>query len=90
MGGQVDAPLYFVSSNQINLQVPWELQGQAGNILEVRVAGSTSPPINVHLADYSPGIFTMGGSQGAVLIANTALLSAPAKSRQAHRRPAQS
>jgi uncharacterized protein (TIGR03437 family) len=76
--GQTDAPLYFVASNQINLQVPWELQGQAGSRLEVRVAGSTSPPIDFQLADYSPGIFLMNATQGAVLIANTVLLAAPA------------
>ena len=76
--GQTDAPVDFVTPNQINLQVPWELQGQAESRLEVRVAGSTSPPIDLQLAEYSPGIFGMGGTQGAVLIANTILLAAPA------------
>lgn len=49
------APLFFVSATQANLQVPWELMGQA--------------QYNTMLAKFAPGIFSLnrqGWGQGAI------------------------
>jgi uncharacterized protein (TIGR03437 family) len=73
------APLFFVSPTQINFQVPWELTGQSEASVTATVRGVTSSPVTLPLATYSPGIFVVNSSgQGAVLIANTASIAAPA------------
>jgi uncharacterized protein (TIGR03437 family) len=75
-GGR-DAPLFFVSSGQINMQVPWELAGQAQTSLAVTAAGRSSPPETVNVATHAPGIFQLDGGQGVILISNTAIVAAP-------------
>lgn len=73
------APLFFVSAAQINFQVPWELTGQSEASVTAAVGGVTSSPVIFPLALDSPGIFVVNSSgQGAVLIANTASIAAPA------------
>src|SRR5258708_5456900 len=63
----IQCPLFFVSSGQINLQVPWQLLSSASATLTVTTAGGTSPPITVTLNSTSPGIFTVNSAgQGAV------------------------
>jgi uncharacterized protein (TIGR03437 family) len=77
------APLFFTSAGQINLQVPWELQGQTQAMISVFTGGTWSEQRLVRLEAFAPGIFTVGqngGGQGAVLIANTAELAAPSGS----------
>jgi uncharacterized protein (TIGR03437 family) len=80
-------PLLYVSPNQINFQVPWELcaSGRYVTALGVSVNGLVSDTENGGLipASFSPGIFTInasGSGQGAVLLANSAVLAAPARS----------
>ena len=53
------APLFMVSSGQINVQVPFELAGYPSAQVVVTVAGIASPPMTVTLAPASPGIFTV-------------------------------
>jgi uncharacterized protein (TIGR03437 family) len=69
--------LFFVSSGQINFQVPWETQGLTTAPLIVTTAGGSSSPVNVTMSSGAPGIFTIGGTQGAVQIANTTTFVAP-------------
>jgi len=69
----IPAPLYSVSSNQINAQVPWEVlaDGSASGAVNVVVttdAGS-SPPQSVQVAVERPGIFTTSASGGGQAIA---------------------
>jgi len=74
------APLFYVSPTQINFQVPWELLGQNRSFI-VTVNGSSSVPQTVNSLVVSPGIFSInssGSGQGAIQIANTAILAAPA------------
>ena len=81
--GSMSAPLFFTSPQQINLQVPWELQGQAQTSLVASSDGESSGPQAVSLASFAPGIFTIsqnGSGQGAVLISNTQILAAPSGS----------
>ncbi|MEP6715005.1 MAG: S8 family serine peptidase [Terriglobia bacterium] len=49
--------LYFVTPGQINLQVPWELQGQTSAQMKISVQDSSGNIYNLPLATYSPGIF---------------------------------
>ncbi|MCZ6490231.1 MAG: hypothetical protein O7A06_06835, partial [Acidobacteria bacterium] len=75
------APVFAVSDTQINLQVPWEMAGLAQSNLTVSAGGVTSRPVDVSLTTFAPGIFSTnssGNGQGAILIANTASLAAPA------------
>jgi uncharacterized protein (TIGR03437 family) len=78
MGGIV-APMFSVSPQQINFQVPWQLSGQTQAALTVTSGDLTSTPMTVPLANLAPGIFLVNSTgQGAVLIANTASIAAPA------------
>jgi len=71
------APLLFVSPQQINLQVPWQLQGLPQASMTVSVNGAASAPQSVSLAGANPGLFaTDSGGRGAVLIASTEELAA--------------
>jgi uncharacterized protein (TIGR03437 family) len=75
--GGIKAPLYFVSSGQVNLQVPWELAGQKQASLTATVNGQSSPARTVSLSAVSPGIFSMNGQgfgQGAIVDAMSGVL----------------
>lgn len=69
------APLFFVSSEQINLQVPFEVPVGAGTVsVQVRRGSATSATQQAGLAAASPGIFainTQGTGAGAILHADT-------------------
>jgi len=73
----VAVPLNFVSPAQINFQIPWEVAAFGPLSLAVNAGGAvgcskTQPAIS----SFSPGIFaTNAAGQGAILIANTALLA---------------
>jgi uncharacterized protein (TIGR03437 family) len=69
-GDGAPAPLFFASSGQVNVQVPWELAGLLQTSVTVTLNGETSIPQTVNLTTYAPGIFTMnaqGTGQGAIL-----------------------
>jgi uncharacterized protein (TIGR03437 family) len=68
--GGIKAPLYYVSSGQVNLLVPWELANQAQTSLTATLNGQSSTAQSVALSTFSPGIFSMNGQgtgQGAIL-----------------------
>jgi pseudomonalisin len=74
--------LFFVSTTQINFQVPWELQTATSASLTVTGAGGTSSIITVLISAAAPGIFTISGiaglgNQAAAQIANTSTFVAP-------------
>ena len=54
-GDGAPAPLFFASSGQVNLQVPWELAGQLQTSLTVTLNGEASIPQTVNLTTYAPG-----------------------------------
>jgi uncharacterized protein (TIGR03437 family) len=71
------APLFFVSPRQINLQVPWQLQGLSQASMTVSVNGVAGAQQTVGLAGSNPGLFAMDSAgRGAVLIASTGELAA--------------
>jgi uncharacterized protein (TIGR03437 family) len=54
-------PLSYVSSTQINAQVPWEVSGNANVV--VTVNGASTPAVQVTTASIAPGIFTAQAGQ---------------------------
>ena len=76
IGGQ-DAPLFFVGPEQINAQMPFEVSPGDSVPVAISVGGLLTAPQNYLIAPTQPGIFDVGGGQGAVLIANTDILVAP-------------
>ena len=83
-GISVPGRLTYVSPNQLNLQVPWELQGQSQARVKViydRIHGNV---VTIPLADYSPAFFEVGSGNVAALDANYQLVSSsnPASSGQ--------
>jgi uncharacterized protein (TIGR03437 family) len=78
--GAGGAPLFFVSPLQVNLQIPWELAGQAQASVIATVGGVASSQQTVSVVPFAPGIFAInqaGSGQGAVLISGTSQLAAP-------------
>jgi len=70
------APLFFVSSGQINLQVPFELNVQQTH-LTISRNGSAGIPLVLNLSPYAPGIFIGGDGSPAIVDYRTgALISA--------------
>jgi uncharacterized protein (TIGR03437 family) len=68
--GGISAPVIFASSSQLNLQVPWELQGQSTSPVTVTVNSVTSAPQAIPVGTAAPGIFSLGepqGGQGAIV-----------------------
>src|SRR5580658_7002158 len=69
-GGGIPAPLFYASSGQVNLQVPWETGGQSQTSLTATLSGQTGSPQTVGLSPFAPGIFStnqQGTGQGAIL-----------------------
>ena len=69
-GNQDQAPLYHTSTQQANLQIPWELASQSQTTLAATLNGQSIAGQTFSLAPFSPGIFSMnsqGTGQGAIL-----------------------
>jgi len=76
-GISVPGHLSFISPGQINLQIPWELQGQSSVQVKV-ISDLFSNVVTVPLAAYTPGFFQGNGivaainaTQGNIVTANT-------------------
>jgi len=63
----LSAPLYFTSTGQANVQVPWQLAGETTAQVVVTRNGAASMPIAIQLASASPGIFAIGTEAGVVV-----------------------
>lgn len=77
----VNVPLYFVSPDQLNIQIPWEAAGSSNdNPAALMVFNNgQSVTFNFNIALYAPGIFTMnaqGTGQGAILDSSYQLVDA--------------
>jgi uncharacterized protein (TIGR03437 family) len=62
----IRAPLLYVSPNQINAQVPWEILDSTGLNAYVRTVWSdgrttATNPVNMPVIPENPGLFTLGG-----------------------------
>jgi uncharacterized protein (TIGR03437 family) len=69
LGVSVPGHLVFVSPTQINLQIPWELQGQPSVQLKVTVGDSSSAVYTFPLGTYSPGLFAIPATGGNIAAA---------------------
>ena len=56
----IPAPLFFVSPNQINFQIPWEAAGQIQ--VAVVAGGTTSASQLFAVSSASPGLFTINSA----------------------------
>ena len=77
----ISAPghLSYISPTQINVQVPWEVQGNTQAQIKVITAGIASQLYTLPLAEYGPAVFEYTGSDGrlyaAALDANSQLIT---------------
>jgi uncharacterized protein (TIGR03437 family) len=57
--------LYYVSPTQVNVFVPWELEGQSSAIIKVNISETVGRTYTLPLATYSPAFFeySLGGQQ---------------------------
>jgi minor extracellular serine protease Vpr len=60
--GRFPGRLHFVSPGQINVQLPWELQGQTSATMVVKVGADVSDVYTVPLAQVSPGVLSNGAA----------------------------
>ena len=68
--GDLNAPLFYADSGQVNAQVPMELSGNTAASVVVTLDGRVSPPESLLLSTAQPGIFSYddgGVTRGAVL-----------------------
>ena len=73
----------FVSGGQINVQIPWELQGQTSAQVKVSVSDTPGLVYTMQLGAYSPALFEIpsGGQNIAAALdqnSNIITLSNPA------------
>lgn len=59
----IPAPLLYVSPEQINAQVPWNLPGATAAVV-VTVNGTALPAFTVSLAQFSPAVFALQSGAG--------------------------
>lgn len=79
----IAAPMFYAQPGQLGIQIPFELAGSNSAQVTVDVLGQASEPRTIFLGPAAPGIFAVnqqGTGQGAILIANSDILAAPADS----------
>ncbi len=85
--GGFSAPLAFVchlcvsgTGDQLNIQVPWEVQGNTSPLV-ISVGSTSSSPTNIQVAAFNPGIFTVNSGTGsAIAFFSDGALAAPSGS----------
>ena len=76
----VRAPLYFVSPDQINAQVPWDVGASGTATIVVNRGGVASAPAAVPLSAAVPGLFLVPGGTQAIAINGDGTIAATAGS----------
>lgn len=80
----IEAPLFFVSSSQVNFQVPYEV-GPGERTLTVMRDGQVGNEVSVQIQPLSAGIFRLGiGEYGAIRNATKNNYPFPASFQQLH------
>lgn len=62
--GSWPGKIRYVSPEQINVQVPWELEGQTSAQIRIGNYGAFSKRVNLRLASYAPSIFSYEDESG--------------------------
>ena len=75
--GGVLAPLFYVSSGQLNVQVPYEAANAGTSSISVQVGGSESDRIAVSVVAGTPGIFQIPGTAQAIVVNQNGALNSP-------------
>jgi uncharacterized protein (TIGR03437 family) len=78
----MDAPMFYASPQQINVQIPFELAGKSTASIQIFAAGAPGNVASVALSPAAPGIFTLtadGKGPGAILHTSDLSLVSPAK-----------
>lgn len=57
----VPGHLLYVSPTQVNVQVPWELQGQTSAFVKVTIDYTPGAPIGIPIQAYAPAFYTSSG-----------------------------
>jgi uncharacterized protein (TIGR03437 family) len=77
----VPAPLIFVDSGQINLQIPWEVASSGAHTVVLHRDSGVSQPVQIPVNAFSPGIFAVNFGIGPAIAINAdSSLAAPAGS----------
>ena len=81
----VPAHLIYVSKGQVNVQAPWELQGQTSAQVKVTIDRSYGNVVTIPLSDYAPAFFEATPGTAAALDAGNRVVgsSNPARRGQA-------
>lgn len=72
----VPGHLLYVSPGQVNVQVPWELQGQTSAQVKMTIDFSFGNVVTLSLASYSPGFFEFAPGAVAALDASNRPINA--------------
>ena len=63
---QTAAPLFYVSNDQVNLQVPYEVSGQTSTLMTVFYNGTQAAKSTLSVGKSAPGIFVVTNADGSV------------------------
>jgi uncharacterized protein (TIGR03437 family) len=72
--GGVAAPLLYVSPNQVNIQVPFEIPDVSTAALVVQNGGNSSTPLNVTILAQDPGIYGVFDTSGKPINASNPIM----------------
>jgi len=87
MLGNLSLPLSYVSAVQVNGLIPQYFNPNTSYPLVVMRDNTLSTPIQMTVTSAQPGVFTVGGNQGAILIANTVTVAGPANGGLPNEKP---
>ncbi|MCX6636552.1 MAG: S8 family serine peptidase, partial [Acidobacteria bacterium] len=80
----VPGRIIFVSPNQVNVQVPWELRGQTSALVKVNIGSTSGQLYTVQVADYSPAVYADRNNGAAALDESNAVISSAAPALRGH------
>jgi len=60
------APLFYVSNNQVNLQVPYEVSGKTSTLMTMTYNGTQVAKSTLSVGKSAPGIFVVTNADGSV------------------------
>jgi uncharacterized protein (TIGR03437 family) len=80
----VPGRIIFVSPNQVNLQVPWELRGQTSALVKVNIGYTSGQLYTVQVAGYSPALYADRNNGAAALNESNAVISSAAPALRGH------